>query len=100
MKILISNQEYFATLGISRHHAVQCQRFNAKALLNLLVFGLGVISCNGFLCYEAKIFKDYTESIYFTSANLATATIFLIIIWNKEKFFDFVDGWEKCVEES
>lgn len=100
MKIFKSNQKYFATLGITRHQAAQRQPFNAKHLRSFLVFILFVISLSKHLFCEANNFKEYTESAYFTSTSIVTATIFLMFIWRMKFFFNFIDDWEKCVKES
>lgn len=100
IKILVSNQEYFATLGINRHQSVQHQPFNVKNLLPSLKFSVCVILCGGFLINEANSFIEYTESVYFTSATIAVAIIFLTFVWNMENYFNFIDGWERCVEKN
>lgn len=101
MKILKESQKYFATMGITRHQAMQCQQpFNAKNSQQLVKFCLFVIPFGGFLIFEANSFKEYTESICFTSAIIVIAIIFLAFIWNMRNFFNFVDGWEECVKQS
>lgn len=99
MKILISNQEYLATVGITRHHAMQHQPFNTHNLLSSLEFCLCAISFGAFLIFEANNFREYIESIYFTSAFVAIAATFLSFIWNIESFFHFIDHWEKYAEK-
>lgn len=100
MKIFISNQKYLATLGITRDQAMQCQPFNARIFLSFLILSLPVISHGGYLFCVANSSKEYTESVYMTTAFICIATDFLAFTWNTKDFFDFVDGWEKCVEQS
>lgn len=98
MKIFIPNQKYFALLGISRQQSMQ--PFNAKNLLSFLILFLLVILCGGFLVCDANNLNEYTESIYITSVTITIATIFLTFIWNMNEFFNFIDEWEKIVEQS
>lgn len=100
MKIFRTNQKYFATFGICRHQAIQRQSFNGKKLLPSFMCCLSLFSYGGFLICEANNFEDYIVSIYLTSAAIAITIIFLSFIWNKDDFFNFVDGWEKCIEQS
>lgn len=100
MEIFKSHQDYFVTLGITRHQAEQGQRFNVKILQSFLVLILLVSLFVGFLFCEANSFKAYIGSIYFTSASITIAFIFVSFIWNVKYFFAFIDGWEKYVEQS
>lgn len=100
MKIFTSNQEYFAALGITRYQVMQYQSFNARKLRSFRIFILIFSFFAKHLFCEANNFREYTKSIYFTSASIAVTIIFLVFIWNIKDFFNFVDGWEKCVEQS
>lgn len=100
MKIFLTNQKYFATMGITRHQTKQRQPFNTDNLLSSFKFCLCVTLLVNFLACEANTFKEYTESIYFTSATISIANIFFVFVWNMDDFFDFCDGWEKCAEQS
>lgn len=100
MKILESNQEYFKTVGITRHQAMQWQPFNMKNLLEFLAFCLCAVPSVGFLAFEANTFDEYTESVYFLSANILVAIIFLMFILTMADFFAFIDGWEQCAMQS
>lgn len=100
VKIFLPNQKYFATFGICRHQANQSQSFNVKNLLPSIIFGLAVICCSGFPIYEANNFNEYTQSIYITSATIAATIIFILFISNVKDYFNFIDGWEECVQQS
>lgn len=100
MEIFKSNQKFLVTLGITRHQAMQTQPFNAKISLQLFIFCLPVISFSGYFIFEANSFKEYTESIYFISAVAGVGLKFLMFALNSEQFFNFVDSWGKCTEES
>lgn len=100
MKIFKSNQKYFARLGITQYQAMQHQPFNAKNLSGFIFMCFGVILFVGFLLNEANNSREYTESIYFTSAAIALTIGFFEFTWNMKHFFNLVDGWENCVEQS
>lgn len=100
MKIFTSNQNHLATLGITRDQAIQCQPFNARIFLSFLILSLPVISHGGYLFCVANSSKEYTESVYMTTAFICIATDFLVFTWNAKDFFDFVDGCEECIEQS
>lgn len=99
MEILKSNRNYLATMGITRHQAIQWQPSNAIILLQFLKFGLFAISFGGFFVFKANNFKEYTKTIYFLSAVIGTAVIFLIFVWHMKYIFSFIDGWEKLINE-
>lgn len=61
---------------------------------------LSVVSYGGFLIFEADSFREYIESVYFTSVIVAVTVIFLTFVWNMNNFFKFVDEWEECVAQS
>lgn len=100
MKIFVSNQECLAKMGVTRDQSVQSRSFNMDVAWQLLKFCICVISMVHFLAFEASGFREYTESIYFTSATISIAYIFLVFVWNMTDFFNFIDGWEKCAEQS
>lgn len=100
MDIFGTNLEYFATLGLTRHQAVQRQPFNAKILLQVLKFCGCLILSAGFLIFEANNFQEYAESIYFTSACACYPIAFVVFAQNFRYIFSFIDGWKVCIEES
>lgn len=100
MEIFKTNVKYFATLGVTRHQAMQRQPFNAKIILQILKFCLCVILCGGFLIFKASNFQEYTTSILFTSACIAISIAFVAFARNMKYFFNFIDGWTIRTEES
>lgn len=98
MEIFVSNQVYFATLGIVRHQTTVS--FNARILSSCLIMCLSLVSYGGFLIFVANNFKQYTESIYFTSVIASVTVIFLTFVWNIKNFFSFVDEWKDFVAQS
>lgn len=100
MKILKTNVEYYATMGLTRNQAMQRQPFNATILLQLLKFFVCFILCGGYLIFEASDSKEYAVSIYFTSTCIVLGINFVNIARNIEYFFNFVDGSTKCLKES
>lgn len=100
MDIFKANLKYLASVGITPNHAMQRQLFSTKFLLQLLKFCLCIIFCGGFLVYKASNLKEYTESIYFTSACIANAVAFVAFAANMRYFFNFMDGWTICTEGS
>lgn len=87
-------------LGITRQQTTQGHPFNARILLSFFPIILTALACSGFLIYVASTFKEYTESIYMTLIFTCVAIDFVSFNWNKGEFFNFLDGWEKCVERS
>lgn len=100
MKIFETNLKYFATLGITRHQAMQRQPFNTENVLQFFNHCLCVSLCIGNLLCEANSFREYTDSIYFISSAISVAAMFLQFVWNMKFFFEFIDGLKKCIKES
>lgn len=96
MKIFQTTLKFFEYLGIDS----QSRRFNERNLLNISVFGIMVILCCAYLFCEADNLKDYTESIYISSATITALLSFLVFIWRKENIFKFINSWEEVTEKS
>lgn len=100
IEILISNQAYFAAMGITRHQALQRQPFNADNLRASLKLCLCAIACVEFIIFDATNFQEYAESVYVISVVITMFGAFISLIVNMKDLFGFIDGWEKCVEQS
>lgn len=87
MKIFQVTLEYFAILGITS----QSRPINVRNLMTIIAFAIMVHLLGAYLLCVAANFKEYTESIYITSAVIALFIIFLSVIWNKENIFQFID---------
>lgn len=96
MKIFESTIEFLAFLGITSDDSP----FNLRALSTLLTFCIMVTLISSYLFFEAETFEAYTESIYLTSLICAIFVTYIILIWNKDNAFQFIDYWEKIAETS
>lgn len=96
MKIFQSTMKFLAVLGLT----AESRPFNMRNLLSLIVFEVLVLSCLAFLFFEAKTFRDYTESIYFSSTAILMFLISLTFIWKKDNIFKFIDKWQEISEAS
>lgn len=100
MKLFQSIQLNLAVLGIFPNHSMQTQYgFNVKIFKVAFFQGLyGILSCL-FFVYEAHTFREYTDTIYMTSATIMVMLYFLILLVKRTKFFEFVNRFEKFVND-
>lgn len=94
MKLFEIVRRNFAILGISPHK----HPFNRNSLETFFICGLSCILCGVFLICNANTFREYTESIYMTTMQMVIASIFTIVVVKTSKLFQFVDDFEKYIE--
>lgn len=101
MQLFQSVQMNLAILGICPSQSMQIScGFNGKMLKVAFFHGLsGILSCL-FFVYEAHTFREYTDSIYMTSATIMVILYFLILILKMAKLFEFIDDFEKVISDS
>lgn len=83
-------------MGITKNPSEQIL---AKILI-LIAFGLNVISQYINISIAPNTFEEYTECIYFTSVGTMIFVIYIIVIFEREKLFEFIDEIEKTLQNS
>lgn len=96
MKLFRTFRTNFNRIGISANEPI----INRKSVLSYLFFGLNSIFYFAFLFHEAKSFREYTDSIYMTTATLLFAISFTIVSLIGHKIFSLIEFAEKFFGES
>lgn len=96
VKIARKAQEYLALFGIRSDR----DRFNETVLSNALIFGVINILLLRFLLYDAKSFREYTDSSYTTSAAIFMLISFINVAIQKVNIVYAIATFEKIVEMS
>lgn len=96
MKIFQSTISFFKFIGVTP----QSCRFNTRNLMNILILVILVVLFCAYLFFEADNLKDYTESIYMSTAFIAGLLSLVFLIWKKEYIFKFINSWEEITEYS
>lgn len=101
MKLFQSVQKNFAVLGIIRpSQPIQTQyHFNKKILKISLWFCLEFILNGTFLAFVACTFREYTHTIYTTSASIMVIIYYAILVFKTAKLFELIDNFEKVFEK-
>lgn len=89
-------QDNFAFVGIIRNQP----HWNAKSVKSLFIFSLFTALGGIFLFFKANSFLEYTMNIYVTTAIFGTAIAFLVMLYQKENFFELINRFEEFVEKS
>lgn len=101
MKLFQSVQSNLAVCGIFPIQSVPTQSgFNWKMFKVAFFQGLEcVLSCL-FFVYGAHTFREYTVAIYMTSATIMVTLYFVILVLKMAQLFEFIDSFEKIINES
>lgn len=65
-----------------------------------IAFHLFMISINLFLIFEAKTFKDYSESFLFGFSSFSLNIQHLVLIWQRKDVMETMDDLQDIVNES
>lgn len=84
-------QKYFAELGIVPSLADQAYPFNGKILFGSSMLSLGNCCSFAYIIYDAEAFADYTQSAYMLSFGLLVTFALIILIFNVEKLFEYMN---------
>lgn len=85
-------QKRFAFLGITSHQSMQKNPFSITLLATFLSYILAIISYNVYLFSVATTFWEYINNIYLNSAATTIVVCFVILVFNMNKFFEFIDS--------
>lgn len=95
-----SVRKSLAILGINLGHSSTINQLNGKTLISFFILGSDIFSHFVYLFNEAGSFRDYTDSIYLTTANLAIAICFTILVFQMKNIIELIDGVQKVVDNS
>lgn len=84
-------QKNLAIAGISSTLANQSFPLNARILFGFLLLGLNIFDLFIFIIYDAETLVECAQSIYAICLLILIILCLQIIIFNVEKFFDFID---------
>lgn len=100
MKVFQIIQKNFATIGISPNLATPAHPFNGRIFVGLFILGSSIICNLIHMFYTAKSFADYTKSIIINSDTTLIIFALLIIVFNSEKLFKFINACNDAVNTS
>lgn len=93
-------EQYCHIVGIKAHQTNQNNRFNARNLTILLVFGIFIVLEVFYIVYEAKSFDEYNITVYVISSLLGISICFANLIWNMPKIFHVFKSIEAIIRNS
>lgn len=99
MKFLTETQKYCEMIGVSAHQSTQKYPLNFKNVAFFIILHVATISAAAFILYDAKSFKDYTNSMYPTTSWIAVTLDTYIFIFRMDKIFEFIDHYENVIEK-
>lgn len=100
MKILQSNRESLAKLGITSSQSVQKYPVNVKNLVCIVWFGLMTISEAMFLITEANTLKEFVAVLNASLTLVVEYIEFLLHVWKMGKLFEFIVNFENLISKS
>lgn len=92
-------KQNFAKLGISSNLSTQNNLFNKNVLTASLFYGLNITLNGIFLFFKANTFREYTDSIYPTSAVITISVCFANTLFKMTKLFDFFERCDTIADE-
>lgn len=93
MKLFQIFQNNIAEMGIIPNKRL----FHRENLKSLLMGGLSSVLCFAYLIFDAKSFRDYTETIYMTSVMVVVTVDIAIYILNTKELYQLIYGSEKYI---
>lgn len=93
-------QKYFAKIGIAPSLADQAYPFNRKILFGFSMLSLGNCCSFVYITYVAETFADYTQSVYMLSFGILIVFALIILIFNVEKLFEYMDECDDLINTS
>lgn len=95
-RIFITLQKKITIIGIApNQHPI-----NVFSLSSLFVQCLTITSCGAYFFIEASSFQEYAESIFVSTALIATTSIFILDLSKMRPFFECINEAERIIESS
>lgn len=96
---LIKND--FSIVGIELHKSIQNHsRLSAKKLIFSFLSACNVPSVVLHIFYDDNTFREYIDSAYTCSGMSLTGMVFGYFIWKTQNIFEFINDFEKSVQQS
>lgn len=100
MKIFQTAEKKLAILGFTPIQSLKTHPFNRRILMGSFIFTVSILSRFAFLFRLANTFMDYTESAYLIATTISISVCFVSVIFEMQKLFDIIDGFEQIVDMS
>lgn len=100
LKAFRTIRERFATMGISPELLTQSHPFNGTILMYLLILGSAITFIGVYIFNYAKTSFEYTQSIYLVSAGILVVVALLILIFEAENLFEYINRCEDMLNDS
>lgn len=94
MQVAQQNCELILGIGLNR------KRLNANVLIISFIIWSAALSDVLFLYFEAKTFREYTESVFVTTTMITIGTCFTIIVVMKDVLFNLINFVESIANTS
>lgn len=96
MKILQSTQNQLAFLGISSKR----QTNKRKIIFGSVLLGICIVLQCAAIFQPVNEFKEYIDHVDMSLTTIIVAIIFTVIIFSIRILFDFIDMFEKLINDS
>lgn len=100
MQILKSTYDSLLLMGLSSHQSIQKYPVNARNLISLFIFCLNLLGVVGFLISGTQDLKEFFDSMFTTVTVSLTILIFINLVWNMRRLFEFLSHLEGTVNQS
>lgn len=100
MKLYQLAQASFAILGINSDRSIP---FNWRLFIVSLSYGISIVIQSIFLIkaiQTASSFAEYTDSIFVTAATITVGIYFAISVFQRKKFFEFINDCDEIAANS